>query len=57
MASFCDKCGLILSDSERINKIRELAKRREKADKIMDVATKYPEMMKMLEEILKKEQI
>jgi len=57
MASFCDRCGYMFSDSERISKLNKLAERREKADQIMDMATKYPEMMRMLEEIIRKEKI
>ena len=57
VASFCDRCGFMFSDSDRVVKIKELAERREKADHIMNVATKYPELLKVLEDIMKKESI
>ncbi len=49
----CSQCGFPLSEKIAI----ELFERRKKADSIMDVAVKYPEMMKLLEEIIRKESL
>lgn len=50
-SKICSRCGFPLSEKAA----EELIERRKKADKILNLATKYPEFMKMLEEILKKE--
>lgn len=56
-ASFCSKCGFMFSDTERVSKINELYKRRQKADALMSIVSKHPRLMNMLEEILRKEKL
>ena len=53
IVNFCCRCGKPLT----LQSALERDARREKADKIMDVAVKYPEMLKLLEEIIRKENI
>jgi integrase/recombinase XerD len=57
MASFCPRCGFMFSDTDRVAKIQELRKRREKADFLMDVVTQNPQLIKMLEDIMRKEEL
>lgn len=52
-AKICSQCGFPLSEKAA----EELLERRKKADDILNLATKYPEFMKMLEEIIRKERI
>ncbi len=49
----CHACGFSL----REDLARETLKRRKRADKIVNVATKYPELMAILERILREERI
>jgi len=50
-AKLCDQCGFPLSEKEA----ETLLERRKKSDQIMNVAVKYPELMEILERIIKKE--
>ena len=47
----CQYCGFPMRDESAI----KIVEKRKKADKIMNVATKYPELMEILENIMKKE--
>jgi ribosomal protein L40E len=47
----CGKCGFPLSDDAA----RELVQRRQKADEILDLVTKYPEVVEAMERALKQE--
>lgn len=52
-AKICSKCGFPLSEKVA----EELLERRKKADKIMNIATEYPELMAVLEKIIKERRI
>ncbi len=52
-ARICSQCGFPLSDKVA----EELLERRKKADDILNLATKYPDFMRMLEEIIRKERV
>ncbi|MFB0562961.1 MAG: tyrosine-type recombinase/integrase [Candidatus Lokiarchaeia archaeon] len=47
----CNKCGFPLTDVAA----QEVLKRRQKSDVLMNIVSKYPQFMKMLEQILEKE--
>jgi hypothetical protein len=52
-AKVCSQCGFPLSDKAA----EELLERRKKADEIMNVATEYPELMAVLEKIIRERRI
>lgn len=52
-ARICSHCGFPLSEKQA----NELLERRIMADKIMDAATKYPELMAVLERIIREERL